>query len=226
MNKHIFTLLFFVCIAPVQQAFSSGGMAANFGTFTTGVSDGGAKRYNVELDETGQLLRGKVNGEIIELIIIDAPGTDVRKILIREIKDSSGGGALLITAQGDLLDKFNRATVYLKPAYSTLKLIENVDGSWEPRNPVSVPVGWNSADQKSQNYIVAFRLTSLGEKILVEDESPFIKGKDGFSDISAGSSSRRNITSALWPWIMSGVVLIMAWIVSRWMHVLDWRGSR
>ncbi|NOX92707.1 MAG: hypothetical protein GXP18_09750 [Gammaproteobacteria bacterium] len=225
MNNHIFIMLFFlISIFPGQQAFGSGGMATSFGTFTTGVGDSGTKRYRVTLDETGQRLHGSVNGEIIELITIDAPGTDIREILIRETKDSDGGISLLITAEDEFLEKFNQATLYVKSAYSTLKLIESVDGYWVQRNPVSIPLTQNNPNQKLQDHIVAFQLTSLGEKKLVEDASPFIKGD--YSGLSEGNTSDRNITSALWPWIMSGVLLIMAWFISHWMHALGWQGGR
>jgi len=219
-------LFILIGIFPGQQAFCSGGMAANFGTFTTGVGDGGTKRYRVVLDEAGQLLRGSVNSEIIELITIDAPGTDIREILVRETRGSNGGLSLLITAENAFLEKFRQATLYLKPAYSTLKLVENVDGYWVQRDPVSIPLTQNNADRKSQHHIVAFQLASLGEKRLVEDVSPFIKSEGDYSGMSAGSVSGRNMTSALWPWLMSGVLLIIAWFISRWMHALGWQGGR
>ena len=201
-------------------------MATGVGTFTTGVGDSGAKRYHVALDETGQRLHGSVNGEIVERITIDAPGTDIREILIRETKDSNGGVSLLLTAEDEFLEKFNQATLYVKSTYSTLKLVERVDGYWEQRHPVSIPLTQNNPDQKLQNHIVAFQLTTLGEKKLVEDASPFIKGKNDYSGISAGNTSDRNMTSALWPWVMSGVLLMMAWFASHWMHALGWRGGR
>ncbi len=227
MNSHLFIIVFFlVSIFSAQSAFASGGMAAGVGTFTTGVSDSGTKRYRVVLDETGQRLHGSVNGEIVERITIDAPDTDIREILIRESKDSHGDVSLLITAGDEFLEKFNQATLYVKPAYSALKLVERVDGYWEQRHPVFIPLTQNNPDQKLQGHIVAFQLTSLGEKKLVENVSPFIEGENNYSGISVGNISDRNMTSALWPWVMSGVLLTMAWFISHWMHALGWRGGR
>jgi len=227
VSNYLFIILFFLVSAfSGQSAFGSGGMATGVGTFTTGVGDSGTKRYRVVLDETGQRLHGNVNGEIIERITIDAPDTDIREILIRETKDSDGGVSLLITAEDEFLEKFNQATLYVKSTYSALKLIESVDGYWEQRNPVFILLTQNNPDQELQDHIAAFQLTSLGEKKLVEDGSPFIKGTNDYSGILAGNTSDRNMTSALWPWVMSGVLLIMAWFISRWMHALGWRGGR
>ncbi|MCF6339066.1 MAG: hypothetical protein L3J84_14165 [Gammaproteobacteria bacterium] len=227
MSRHLFiTVFFLISIFSGQSVFGYGGMATGVGTFTTGVGDSGTKRYRVALDETGQRLHGSVKGEIIEWITIDAPDTDIREILIRESKDNNGGISLLITAEDEFLEKFNQATLYVKSTYSTLKLVERVDGYWEQRNPVLIPLTQNNPDQKSQDHIVAFQLTSLGEKKLVEDASSFIEGENNYSGISAGNTSDRNMTSALWPWVMSGMLLTMAWFISHWMHALGWRGGR
>ncbi|HHI94795.1 MAG TPA: hypothetical protein ENK04_15035 [Gammaproteobacteria bacterium] len=224
MNSRIFIFLF-VSIIPGQQAFCSGGMAANFGAFTTGVADNGTKRYRVGLDEAGQLLLGRPDDGVIELITIDAPDTEIRQILIRETKNDHGEVSLLITAPNGMLEKLKRATVYLKPAYAKLKFIENIDGYWEQRNPVSISLVQKGLEQKPENHIVAFQIVSFGEKRLVKDASHFLENNDVSLKVSAGRASDSNITSALWPWIMSGVLLVMAWFISCWMHTLNWRGG-
>ena len=218
----VIIIINFVLVSP--QAFASGGMAGGIGTFTTGVSDRGSIRYKVELDEVGQFLHGKANSEVIELIILYAPGTGVREILVRETRDHNGIISLLLSAPDGFVDKFQHATIYLKPNYAKMVLIENIGGRWEKRDAISIPIAQNISNQA---YITAFHISSLGESQLVKETAHLQSRFDGVvPNISHQSSSNGNITSALWPWLMSCLLLMLAWVVSRWMHVLDWRGGR
>ena len=195
-----------------QTAGSSVGGGTSIVAFSGGAGNDTGSREWVELVGTYGLLCGQPKHKSIELIAVYAPGCDEGHLIFRELEISDGKTFFSFSAPASLLKKSVRATIHVKDYSKDLVLLEYAQGSWKERKPLRFSVATDDGHEE----LLAFSVEGLGLYCLLERDSSVSSASSIISnDTSANSLLGGGVYRGLLPLILSVVVLVVCWAVSR-----------
>jgi len=195
------------------------GGVTNVGPFLTQGESSTAIRELVELKESGRLLVGRPDHDLVEMITLYAPDISQGHLILRELTTREGKRTLLITAPDAVMNHVQRTTLYFKGLPDNVMLFEQVDGQWTKRFPQVLMVSSPTGLGRSTQSLVAFSLRGLGFYWLLEPEAATSFSVSNTPEAtSARTLMGRGVTWALLPSACGVLLLLVFGALSRWIH--------
>jgi hypothetical protein len=205
-----------------QPVIGSGGGITSVGPFTKGTAGDTGSREWVDLVGKGGLLIGRPNHNIIKLITVYAPGLNKGHLILREIGLPDGKKSLLLSAPDYLLEKTQRATLYVKHHSINMSLLEYDGAKWKQRNPLSLRVDKENNNEVFQEKLLAFTVDGLGLFYLLDgNPSDLTLSNMLLPYPSANALLGGGLPRGLLPWMAAVLLLIGGWVISKLLYTME-----
>lgn len=223
IQRFVTILLSAACLILLSKpASASGGGIMTVGTITKEAATRSGSRELVDLVNKNGLLVARPKQGCIELITVYAPGCQDRNLILREIPASEGRTSLLISAPDILKKKTHRITIFVKPDFVNLVLVESSQGKWEYHNPEVLIVSQRENKGPLGGSLLAFSVGGPGLYWLQNSKAPTPDStSELIEEASASSLLGGGAISGLWHWGWPSLLLLLGWGFSRLTHRIE-----